>query len=107
MSSIVLMAVSAYPARGESAYDRGRRHGVGAVMVNTIVLCLVAEGWITEEGRDAQMKKWMDYYQAKLNVPDSAMASFANHPNYYGAIDGTIKNLGGCQKILDRQWNVN
>ena len=90
------------PARSETAFDRGRRLGSGAVLVNTIVFCLVAEKWITTE--DAA--KHMDYYQQKYGVPDSYMLDFSNDPRYYNAINRTIDNLGGCTNILDKEWNV-
>jgi hypothetical protein len=97
---------SATQSWGESAFQKGRQEAIGAVYVNTLVFCLIAEKWIPEDDRETQTEKWMDYYQQKYKVSDKTMAEFASHPNYYGAIESTIKNLGGCQKLLDNQWGV-
>ena len=101
-----LTLASATPSWGESAFHKGQREAVGAVYVNTLVFCLIAEKWIPENDKEAQTEKWMDYYQKKYKVSDKTLAEFANHPNYYGAIESTVKSLGGCQKLLDSQWGV-
>ena len=95
----MLLLLCPGPSWSESAFERGRRHGIGAVWVNTVVACLYADKWIVE----SQLQETMSYYQAKYRVTDRAMAAFANHPNYTGAIDSTIANFGGCETILDKE----